>query len=233
MLRPSLVALGLTFFVHAAVSAQAIPEDAGCRDAAPSAVTSPIGEVVDSVGFASALARLRTGRNERADLARITFRPDGEFESLEVYGESGGASEGRAVERALRPYLLDQPATGDHRWHWIVAGPGAGEVSRLTFTRVCEPTLLNAEEIGALVSRAYADEARRPGRVAPRGRVVLQMRLGPDGRPRTVRVLESSRHDEWDEVVRGIGRRARFTPGRVDDRPVMTNVTLPFAIPGG
>jgi len=233
MTRPPVIALGLTLAISAAAASQTSPDDASrCRDAGPTTDAPPIGAVVDSAGFANALERLRVGRNERATLVRIMVRPDGEIAALEAYGERGGASDGRAVERALRPYLLDLPATGEHQSHWIESGPGPREVTRARFARYCDPVLQNAEELGALVSRAYGDHVRRSDTVAPRGRVLLLIRVGVDGRPGAVRIVESSRDDDWDRTVRTIARRARFSPGRVGDRTVLTSVTLPFAIPG-
>ena len=59
------------------------------------------------------------------------------------------------------------------------------------------------------------------------GRVLLEARVGPDGRPLEVRVLESSGHEILDQAARGTVAAWRFHPARGENGPIESTVRVP------
>lgn len=81
-------------------------------------------------------------------------------------------------------------------------------------------------------SPRYPNEARRRGW---EGRVLLEVAVGPDGRVREVRELDSSGHDVLDRAAVEAVRQWRFTPATRFGQPVADTVKVPvrFALRNG
>ena len=85
------------------------------------------------------------------------------------------------------------------------------------------PRMENTAEFLALLDATYPAERRAAGRGAV---LQLRMRIGPDGLPRDITVLESS-DSAFDAPTVAAVRTLRFRPAEVDDRPVHVWVVLP------
>lgn len=86
--------------------------------------------------------------------------------------------------------------------------------------------LLNREEIAAALAGSLPDALRAVG-----GSVALRILVREDGAADADRAhVEQSSDPALDALARALVPRMRFTPSRVNGRPVRTWVTLPFAV---
>jgi len=92
------------------------------------------------------------------------------------------------------------------------------------------PALLNRQEVGSALSRAYSRELRDAG---IGGTTTLMLRVGPDGSVIDARVDASSGHPPLDEAAVGIAGVARFEPARNRDQRVPVWVSLPVTFSAG
>lgn len=59
------------------------------------------------------------------------------------------------------------------------------------------------------------------------GQVVLQLEIGADGRPASMRVLTSSSEAELDEAAIAAVRNWEFAPATTNGQPVTSNIQVP------
>jgi protein TonB len=71
----------------------------------------------------------------------------------------------------------------------------------------------------------YPPRARRRGW---EGRVLLEVTVGPDGRPAAVRVIDSSGFRVLDRAARRAVRRWRFRPATANGRPTESALRVPI-----
>lgn len=72
---------------------------------------------------------------------------------------------------------------------------------------------------------AYPPVSRRLGE---EGRVLLRVRVGPDGLPAAVDLEKSSNFERLDEAARQVVTRWRFVPARRGDEPIEASVIVPI-----
>ena len=65
-------------------------------------------------------------------------------------------------------------------------------------------------------------------RLGEEGTVVIDVRVGADGSPQSVRVKKSSGFERLDEAAREAVNRCRFIPGKVNGVPQSMNYDAPY-----
>jgi TonB family protein len=93
----------------------------------------------------------------------------------------------------------------------------------LTTAHAAEPTMLPPRLVQALAVQ-YPTAARES---KAEGRVVIRLKVSADGSPELVRVYSSSGSKLLDDEALRAVSRARFLPGRVDERPTEMRLNLP------
>ena len=86
--------------------------------------------------------------------------------------------------------------------------------------------VLNPEQIQRRIARSHP---RMEDLAAPRTTTLLLL-IGEDGAVRSVEVAESSGEPRVDRVMVNAWRGARFTPPRLDGRPVRVRTRLPVSL---
>ncbi|HSU16339.1 MAG TPA: TonB family protein [Longimicrobium sp.] len=108
------------------------------------------------------------------------------------------------------------------------SGPApADPVQTVEIERMAEkPKLLNPDDIGLRIARTHP----RLEDVQAGGSTTLLLVIGEDGRPRSVDVATSSGRPGLDRLLANVWRGARFSPPRLDGRPVRVRTLLPVSL---
>ena len=137
-------------------------------------------------------------------------------EEAPAASESVTAPPQRIPRQSTRVIPLSAPVEAAKAPRIAAAAPGAS-VDRLPERHVGNPP------------PPYPEQAYAEGR---QGRVVLEVQLDETGRVKTLRVVESSGYDPFDDSALATVRKWRFTPARRGDKPVPYTIRVPvrFAI---
>jgi protein TonB len=98
-----------------------------------------------------------------------------------------------------------------------VAPPGPPPAKFVPSYQVTEP----AEPLGGTKKPPYPEEAKKEGL---EGQVVLELRIGADGRVLASRVLQGDGHG-FNEAALQFAREMRFKPAKMNGEPVETKIT--------
>jgi TonB family protein len=195
-----------------------------------------IGPIVDSVALPEEVRRFRDrgDASEPISMVSIFIGKEGRPARINGYRRSGPVRDTRSFQRALQPHVKPQePTQRGFSLYMELFGEGTPEARVARSDRICEPVLMNREDVARLSAEAYerVRRKRRPGEGELRlRRTVVLVRIDEEGRPLEARMDESSGNSEMDIELRGVALRARFAPARLDDCGVGVWVSLPLSV---
>ncbi|KLJ01781.1 hypothetical protein WQ56_05310 [Luteimonas sp. FCS-9] len=125
---------------------------------------------------------------------------------------------------AIAPAVEAAPAVDPAPWPIVEPAPAPAEVAPPTMTAPASGVQL---QYAAAPAPAYPRDALRAGNT---GVVQLEVHVGVDGRPLSVRVHRSSGHRDLDQAaLRQVQRHWRFQPALRDGQPVEAIGLVPIA----